>query len=1504
MISDYDDIFISTGDQYGVDPGLLKAIASVESGLDPDIEGDLDLANTRLGSSAGMFQFRTGTAKDYGLIDDQGNDYRKDPAKAADAAARKLVADTNYFKEKYGNSLTNEEINNLAIQAYNGGRGGVNSKATQNYLSKVLSTQGQVQLAQANIPQQTMVDIDPNASMLSNFQKIFGPQQAQTQTQTQTPSQSTITLKQLQGAFNSQGKDFGNADLNNPTDVSNTLKHTKAPPKEDQGDVDLYSEDNFGIIKSYVDTRIGIDLETKEEYIEEFLSHMRGVEWNTTFGGVPELNYIMNTSDDNVRIAAKAHELYDKMPDFHDGVIEGIGEVTFDLVTDPTNWLGVGAGAILKHKLARKGINALIKDRLEKNILKESPDLNPLEVKRRVSNEFTGLSKEMLLGEKKKAIKNLNKKAFAIGGGVEGLVAANASIIDQSIDQELERRDVGHELYVKRKQGIIDSSEYNKAYNQLIKDTELSEFEVLANAGLGLVLGGFSALIPAGAKGVAMESSADIYKQTLRGLKQTPQTKVDIDGNLKNLFVKQLSKEVENSINSDTYLRNVDFSALRVLDKYKGIKNFQKAMAEGRIVLDELTEDLKKVGQLSKSEVADEKLFKDLLTFKKVTEQGGLVKAVIEQDLYKKSLGVAFEIMVSDPDRFRKDISGYLHGEEKISNVLRKVFGRIEEGGLDEDTLGRALKSAGVTQKQFEYALSATTKNAAETLSTVASFGRAIKKYADLNPELKSLADLTFADRRIDESASMFQGFVDRIKNLERNSKALVVSSIGTTVRNIFGTSIGMTMDAAVKTLDIGTYGVYKMTSSVLGGKYRNKYIPDGDSFVENAFGQMGQLSGILGTFTPAGQRQIADQFDLILQDSFRTKNLLLNSLQEVGDKNKLWRISRAVNVGNIAQDAFFRRAIFVNSIRRQLKQGGQDLDKMLANDYKIPMNMIQNASDEALQSTFAKLPEISDAPVSGIKKLEQRTNNVVASFINFFEGFPGASLVIPFPRFMANAMAFQYKYSLFQFPKFLETTGNARRMLTTGMDELKEKIAYNKELQRKLDAGEITKAQMYGDGKYIEGLNPRLEEDLLRQQEIAANKLFYEARQELNRGIIGTGFLFSAYQYRKENQDSKWFEAKNEDGSTIDIRAIFPLAPFLALADAMVKINDPELTYDSNDIAETMESIVGQKLVPFGLSNTAANIVDMFTGEDAGSKEKVIKFVGETMGDFANRFQQPLQPFYGVLDSFDKEFQVARDPQSLTSETTPSRLYEIAMNRFMARGSAAVQYAFSEAGELAPQPVRDFFKVIVPRTKLEMPKALNMLDTTAPVRGGEFFSAIAGVRVTPKVNKIEAEFKKLGVSPWPTFAATGDREFDRMVILESYKYLVGDADLEADGVYQDTFYQSLFGNNTLARMYNEADSQSTKRILLKQYFSEAVKMGRQDAAALLELGPDGMNEKGKRYYRGLSKDYRNAIAKRYRRIHPEGKSLEETGNYREVFLLKDEIFIPFNEGFKSGVAD
>ena len=138
----------------------------------------------------------------------------------------------------------------------------------------------------------------------------------------------------------------------------------------------------------------------------------------------------------------------------------------------------------------------------------------------------------------------------------------------------------------------------------------------------------------------------------------------------------------------------------------------------------------------------------------------------------------------------------------------------------------------------------------------------------------------------MNESASMYNTFFDRIKNLERNSKALVVSSI---VKN---------------------------------------EILDTETVIQRTVNNFTQIGNTIASFTPRGQQRVADQFDMLLGDQPFTRSLLLNSLQEVGDKNKLWKISQVANTFNIAQDAFFRRALFVNSVRKQLKDGGVELDQ------------------------------------------------------------------------------------------------------------------------------------------------------------------------------------------------------------------------------------------------------------------------------------------------------------------------------------------------------------------------------------------------------------------------------------------------------------------------------------------------------------------------------------------------------------------------------------------------
>ena len=399
----YDAIFKSVGQKYSIDPNIIKAIAETESNFNPNAEGDLNLANTPLGSSAGMFQFREGTAKDYGLIDDQGNDFRKDEEKAADAAARKLKADADYFRNKYPG--TNEdEIQRLAIEAYNGGRGGVNTSATKGYSEKVLLA--------ANTYAQTTPDVQPIPDDI--LQILDGMNLEDKEEKKEKPSEIEELPADVLEIINNMGiEDKPQAptldsskrpsvDVNDAEDLYQATTKTRLPPLKQTKEIDLKSDESFRIIKEYLITRLGVkelqednlDLEddsikTREAYIERFLSHMRFVQWNTSLGGVPELNYIWNATDANAIIAARAHDLYDEMPDCYDGIGEGLGESIVYGLLDPSNLVSFGAGAVLKHKIANKGRKELNKERINKDILKKYKRLKGIDNKKKVKKDIT-----------------------------------------------------------------------------------------------------------------------------------------------------------------------------------------------------------------------------------------------------------------------------------------------------------------------------------------------------------------------------------------------------------------------------------------------------------------------------------------------------------------------------------------------------------------------------------------------------------------------------------------------------------------------------------------------------------------------------------------------------------------------------------------------------------------------------------------------------------------------------------------------------------------------------------------------------------------------------------------------------------------------------------------------------------------------------------------------------------------------------------------------------------
>lgn len=129
----YDPIFEQAGQQHGVDPALLKAIASVESSFNPKAVGP----ETRSGRAQGLMQFVPAMQKAYGIQDPF------DPEQSVGAAARMM---SDLLKRYDGNV-------GMALEAYNGGPSLVGkSKQTAAYREKVMSRFQPQQVASAEQP--------------------------------------------------------------------------------------------------------------------------------------------------------------------------------------------------------------------------------------------------------------------------------------------------------------------------------------------------------------------------------------------------------------------------------------------------------------------------------------------------------------------------------------------------------------------------------------------------------------------------------------------------------------------------------------------------------------------------------------------------------------------------------------------------------------------------------------------------------------------------------------------------------------------------------------------------------------------------------------------------------------------------------------------------------------------------------------------------------------------------------------------------------------------------------------------------------------------------------------------------------------------------------------------------------------------------------------------------------------------------------------------------------
>jgi hypothetical protein len=737
--------------------------------------------------------------------------------------------------------------------------------------------------------------------------------------------------------------------------------------------------------------------------------------------------------------------------------------------------------------------------------------------------------------------------------------------------------------------------------------------------------------------------------------------------------------------------------------------------------------------------------------------QTELTNAEIRKDINRKAIDVAKYIMLEDPSFRPKE-------GQKVSDAVKNLFMSVEE--IDDAALDAALKRAGISPTEFAQASRTTVADAASVMQGYSSLARTLRRVAEIDPEAQKIVDAMYGKNQDITSA---MGYVLRgIRRLERESKALVVSSIATTARNMMGTTIGMTFESASRIVEGVLYQGGKAIGSAATGKYEKGDLTRGlNTVVKDTFGSLMYL-------TNAGLT--AEVADKILVDNPRIQQYLFSALQETGTA-ELSKVARLANTFNVAQDVFFRRAIFAASVERQMRAVGMDMYQVMANNKRIPSDIIQNAADDALKGTFSYMPKPQR---KGQVTFEAGAEGLANQFVKFFENIPGGSLMVTFPRFMTNAMAFQYRYSPF---------GAA-----SGVSDM---VA----AARKFD-----------------------------KDPLAADRLYREGAAKLGKGSVGIAALYASYKYRLENQDTEWYNTKAEDGSTVDTRAIFPIAPYLAVGDFLAKLKLG--TVDGRRVDEYIQSIVGLKVPSGAQGYLVEQLAAAFGNAEGKEADKLQIAIGKVIGDFAGRFIQFGQPVFNYFDLFDREAQVARDPNVIEGDNLVT---EAAMNRLQAK---------------------------IPGAKEDLPEAVRYLREETPMRGGEFFNTLLGIRVVPRVNDIEKEFVTLGLDPYTFFGSSGDRTYDREVIFNSQEPI---KNLVLELIQSDR-YQDM--------------TRAQKKIAIAENMSLALQSGR--AVTQAQMMSEDIDRVDKMTFNRLPARERAAINELYSQEHG-GRTMDEDKAYDMV---------------------
>jgi len=463
-----------------------------------------------------------------------------------------------------------------------------------------------------------------------------------------------------------------------------------------------------------------------------------------------------------------------------------------------------------------------------------------------------------------------------------------------------------------------------------------------------------------------------------------------------------------------------------------------------------------------------------------------------------------------------------------------------------------------------------------------------------------------------------------------------------------------------------------------------------------------GAIDDTVNTWFYLGQQGLAKD---ITEEALKNNPMLMSKLLATAEEmqqSDLIKPVRILNTPAVLMDNYIRRAVFASSIDYHMKQVGLNMLDTIAEGKNIPIDVLRKGVDDALEFTFSKTP----------------TEGLGLAFVKGVEAArPISTVVFPFARFLANATKWTWKH-------------------------------YNPGITAGMGAADLVK-----------GVN------MLRQGDEAGQALLLQGSQRIAQQATGLATLLAAYKYREENQDVPWNVMKSDDGTTVDLKYLFPMNVPFALADFYYKTanGNPE-DFKTMDLVEALTGFkaVGTQGQMLDTAREAAASIAAGFGDvdsDEAALNKMNRSFGEFAGAWLGRATVPLNQFSDIISAFDADEALPRDIFIAKPGEKLSGL-DI-MGRQIQKG--------------------------IPFAKQELPPSQAATrEETAPRAGGPLKQLTGLALIQPK-NEIEAEIERLNIPYQSVFRTTGDKTVDA----EARKFMAQNIDKYVKPVMDSEVYKN-----------------------------------------------------------------------------------------------------------------